>query len=78
MSNEVLSAKDALSDFIDTDTFDDYLQTAYWDDNFNSDKALDLMLRWCDCNGIELTDLDTLNYDALFFNAYRCSEKGLS
>ncbi len=55
-----------------------YFDEQYWEGGLNVNDCFDLILEYALQDGIEITDLETVNYDAILSNWYACTEKGLS
>lgn len=66
---------DQLYDDHDLSTWFDEM---YWEQSFNSDKVFEDMVQTAKTMGIELTDIEDWDYDKIIYNAYDCTEKGLS
>lgn len=58
--------------------FDEVMDSMFWGDGLNTDTLLKIGLKEAEADEIELTGLDTFDYDDFFYNAYQCAEKGLS
>ena len=71
-----------IQDFIDNELDDTELSTLvdeqFWDQYFNADKYLDLILTQADNQGIELTGVDSFDYETWAYEVYQNAEKGLS
>lgn len=58
--------------------FDEVMDSMHWSDSFNTETLLQIGLKEAAADEIELTGLDSFDYDTFFYNAYQCTEKGLS
>lgn len=76
--SEPIPARDYAEGFVETREFNTYVDEAYWERNFSTDVCLDWMLDRAKQEQIELTHVEDFDYDTFFYNAYQCTEKGLS
>lgn len=73
-----MNALEYAKKFVDSDTFDNYVQNAYWNRRFNPETVVEIMIRDAVLNNILLDNLEYFDYDNFFYKAYLDSEKGLS
>lgn len=72
-----LTCAEALESLYDH-SWDTLFDEMYWERNFDSELCFVILKREAREHKIELTDVDTCDYDELFFNTYNNCEKGLS
>lgn len=73
-----MSAEEYAEAFVDTKAFDEYVQDSYWQDNFSTDRCLEMMKEFAAGETVALTGIDEFEYDKFFYDTYECMEKGLS
>jgi hypothetical protein len=74
----MINAKDYADDFSMSKAFEDYIDSAYWSDSFDTEEAFQMMMDSAQENGILLDNVDEFDYDRFFYEIYKDSEKGLS
>ncbi len=57
---------------------DDWVQEAYWNNDWNTDKVFEAMQKSAAEKGIILSDCETWDSDKFLHNVWKCTEKGLS
>lgn len=62
----------------DNENLSEQFDEMYWAMNFSSDKLFKEMCYDAKERGIQLTDEEYWEYDEVFWNAYKSTEKGLS
>jgi len=57
---------------------DEYIQVSYWNDSFDADKLLTLLMQIAKENDIKIIDSDEFDWVGELENIYNTTEKGLS
>ena len=60
------------------DSFDELADEMFWERSFKTDTVFDCMTDKAKNLGINLTDKESWDYDTFLYDAYQCTEKGLS
>lgn len=75
---KIVNAVDYANDYVNEDSFNEYVQHAFYTRDFDAETVLEMMIRDAARHNVLLKDIHNFDYDEFFYQAYLDTEKGLS